>query len=462
MGKKLSWKSKFGYGFGAFGKSMSYGLANGFISMYFVSVLGLRTEFLAVMFFAARIWDGVNDLLMGTIIDNTKSKFGKFRPWVLSGALTNALVTIGLFWQPGLKGAALYVFATVMYLLWDASYTMIDVSYWSMIPALTLDSKERDQVSMLPRIIGGAAGIIGAFTMQIVDKLGGPVINGGYLRYAMITSAVYVITSVVCVMTAKENVESVKKEKESFSLVKAARILFTNDQTLVIVGIMILFNLAINLTNAVSPFYFAFVIEDKNMYSMFSILLGAAQAIGLFGFPFFSKWFGRNKVYVFSFILPCFGYLLMFLVNALLGGSFPFFAAAACVMSIGFGSMNVMQNVMLADAVDYGEWKNGQRNEGIIFSTLTFLSKIAAALSSMITMVGFSIVNFGGENATTATDEAVRCIKIIMFVLPPLIVIGALLIYLKWFKLKPDLVKRISDDIKSRRQEQPSADGQNA
>ena len=117
MGKKLSWKSKFGYGFGAFGKSMSYGLANGFISMYFVSVLGLRTEFLAAMFFAARIWDGVNDLLMGTIIDNTKSKFGKFRPWVLSGALTNALVTIGLFWQPGLKGAALYVFATVMYLL---------------------------------------------------------------------------------------------------------------------------------------------------------------------------------------------------------------------------------------------------------------------------------------------------------------------------------------------------------
>ena len=198
------------------------------------------------------------------------------------------------------------------------------------------------------------------------------------------------------------------------------------------------------------------------MYSMFSILLGAAQAIGLFGFPFFSKWFGRNKVYVFSFILPCFGYFLMFLVNALLGGSFPFFAAAACVMSIGFGSMNVMQNVMLADAVDYGEWKNGQRNEGIIFSTLTFLSKIAAALSSMITMAGFSIVNFGGENATTATDEAVRCIKIIMFVLPPLIVIGALLIYLKWFKLKPDLVKRISDDIKSRRQEQPSADGQNA
>lgn len=256
MGKKLSWGTKFGYGFGTFGKSMSYGLANGFISMYFVSVLGLSTEFLAVMFFLARIWDGVNDLLMGTIIDNTKSRLGKFRPWVLSGALLNAVVTVGLFWQPGLKGAALYVFATAMYLLWDASYTMIDVSYWSMIPALTLDSKERDQVSMLPRIIGGAAGIIGAFTMQIVDKLGGPVINGGYLKYAMISSAVYIVTAALCVMTTKENVSMPSQEKDKFSLGAAARILFSNDQTLVIVGIMILFNLANNLTNAVSPFYF--------------------------------------------------------------------------------------------------------------------------------------------------------------------------------------------------------------
>ena len=251
MGKKLSWGTKFGYGFGTFGKSMSYGLANGFISMYFVSVLGLSTEFLAVMFFLARIWDGVNDLLMGTIIDNTKSRLGKFRPWVLSGAVINAVVTVGLFWQPGLKGLALYVFATAMYLLWDASYTMIDVSYWSMIPALTLDSKERDQVSMLPRIIGGAAGIIGAFTMQIVDKLGGPVINGGYLKYAMISSAVYIVTAALCVMTTKENVSMPSQEKDKFSLGAAARILFSNDQTLVIVGIMILFNLANNLTNAV-------------------------------------------------------------------------------------------------------------------------------------------------------------------------------------------------------------------
>lgn len=452
MEKKLSLKTKAGYGFGTFGKSLSYGLSNGFISMYFLSVLGLSSEFLAVMFFIARIWDGVNDLLMGTIIDNTKSRFGKFRPWILIGAVTNALITVGLFWQPGLKGASLYIFATVMYLLWDASYTMIDVSYWSMIPALTLDSKERDQVSMLPRIIGGAAGIVGAFTMQIVDKLGGPVINGGYLKYAMITSAVYIFTAAICVVTAKENVEPVAEVKEKFSLIKSAKILLGNDQALIIVAIMILFNLANNLTNAASPFYFSFVLENKNMYSMFTIILGASQAIGLLGFPLFSKRFGRNRVYIGSFIIPCIGYGLMILVNLLFGGNFPLFIISAFIMSAGFGSMGVMQNVMLADAVDYGEWKNGQRNEGVIFSMLTFLSKIAAALSSLITMAGFSIVKFGGENATTATPEAVQCIEIIMFVLPPVILICALLIYLRKFKLKPELVSKISEEIKERRQ----------
>ncbi len=451
MNDKMSFGKKIGYGTGTLGKSLSYGLANGYIMLYFVSVLQLDTGFLAIMFFIARIWDGVNDLIMGAVIDSTRSKFGKFRPWILAGAVLNAFAVVALFINPGFSGTSLYIYATLIYLLWDATYTMIDVGYWAMIPALTLDSGERDQISMIPRIFGGAMGIIGAFTLQIVDALGGQKVNGGFFKYAILTSVVYVITAAICVVTTKERVVPISEKKPHFSLSDSAKILFGNDQALIIVVIMILFNLAINLTNSVSIFYFKFVLFSQDKYSFFTLLLGAAQTVGLFGFPFFTKWFGRDRVYKASMLLPCVGYVLMMAVNWMLGGAYVPFIIAAFIMSIGFGSMSVMQNVMLADAVDYGEWKTGERSDGVIFSMLTFLSKVATALSMFITLIGFKIVGFGGEESTYASPEAVRCIEIIMFVLPPLVLLIALTAYIKKFKLKPEFTAEISKQISQRR-----------
>ncbi len=451
MENRLTWGTKLSYGAGTIGKSMSYGLASGFISYYFMTGLGLHAAFLGFMFFIARIWDGVNDLLMGAIIDHTHTKWGKFRPWMVIGAVTNAAVTVLLFTDPGFRGPGLYAYATVCFVLWDMTYTMIDVSYWAMIPALTLDPGDRDQVSMLPRIFGGAAGIVGAFTLQIVDRLGG-ITGGGFMKYALITSGVYILTVLICAGTVRERIAPPPQQKEEkFSLIRCAKILFHNDQALVIVVIMILFNLAINLTNAVTVFYFVFVIGSKDQYSFFTILLGASQAIGLLGYPFFSKWFGRNRVNVGSLVLPCIGYVLMFLSTQFFNGQFLPFAAAAFVMSVGFGSMGVMQNVMLADAVDYGEWRRGERNEGVIFSMLTFLSKVAAGLSSLITMLGFATVGFDGKEDSIATPQAVTCIETMMYILPPLILLAALAIYFRKFKLKPELVEQISREIQERR-----------
>lgn len=451
MENRLTWGNKIGYGVGTIGKSLSYGLASGFVMLWFLEGLGLPPLFLGGMFFLARIWDGVNDLLMGAIIDSTRTKWGKFRPWMVIGAVANAAVTVLLFTNPGIEGIGLYVYATVCFLLWDMTYTMIDVGYWAMIPALTLNAGERDQVSMIPRIFGGAAGLLGAFIPQITRIFGG-IEHGGYAKYALLTSIIYILTVLICVAKVRERVEPPPQQKdEKFSLIRSAKILFHNDQALVIVVIMILFNLAINLTNAVSLFYFLYVIGSENQYSIFTILLGASQSIGLFGFPFFSKWFGRNRVYIGSLILPCVGYALMFFSTMFLKGQFIPFVAAAFVMSVGFGSMGVMQNVMLADAVDYGEWRTGERHEGVIFSMLTFLSKVAAGLSALITMVGFSIVGFGGKEASAATPQAVNCIEIMMYVLPPLILLIALVVYFKKFKLKPALVEQVSCEIQERR-----------
>ena len=451
---KLGLGTQINYGIGTIGVTLSYGVAYSKASFYLLTVLGLSKKFLAPMFFLARIWDGFNDLIMGTLIDNTRTKLGKFRPWIMAGAVSNALVAVGLLWKPpGVNGVGLYIYITLMYLLWDATYTMIDVGYYAMIPALSLHQKERDQVAMVPRIFAGAVGAVNAFSLQLIEALGGrEQVNTGFFRYALLTSVLYLMTSLYSAATVKERVLPVQEKRERFSLKQALRILFGNDQALVVVGVMLLFNLANNLTNGAAIYYFLYKVGSADQYSFFTIILGVSLAAGLLGFPLFTKWFGRDRVYKSSMIMPCVGYVLMALADRAAPGKSVPFIAAGLVMSVGFGSMSVMQNVMLADAVDYGEYKAGTRNEGIIFSMLTLLGKLAGAFCELITMFVFSLVKFGGEDAAAATPQAVSSFKFLMFVLPPFILLAALMLYLRKFKLKPELMRTVTAELHRRRE----------
>ena len=470
--EKLSFKTKVDYGIGAVGKSLSCSLSSGNFLYYCVNVLRLNKTFLMPLFFVVRIWDGITDLLMGTIIDNTRSRLGKFRPWILLGAVTNAIVVIGMFWWPGLRGAGLMIYITFFFLMFDLTYTMVDVGYWSMIPALTLDTRERDQISAAPRIIGSVAGSISAFFFQIINALGGEEVNKGFFRYALITSAFFILTAVYSGITVKERVAAPPQKKdEKYTLSQAFRILINNKQALVVVLIMVLFNLANNLTNDTMIYYFKFVVGEGHtvnilnkialnnidQYSYFKLVIGGAQFIGLAGFSFFSKRFGRNRLYISSMVMPIAGYLLMNVVRGISPGTYLPFLAAGFLSNSGYGSMSVMQSVMLADSVDHGEYETGSRNEGIIFSALTFLNKIAAAFSSVIILIGFSIAKFGGEDAVSATLGAQKAISFLMFKLPPIILLLTLIVYLSGFRLKPDYMKAVTDELQRRRTERLAA-----
>lgn len=448
LGEKAS------FGMGPIGKNMCSSMVYGsFLSLYFMQTLGISAAYLSAMFFFCRIWDGVNDLFMGAIIDNTRSRFGKFRPWIFFGALTNAICTILIYWDPGFRGIGLYIYVTVLYLLCDLTFTMIDVAYWALIPALTLDRKERDQVSVIPRLTGAIGSAASAFTLNIVDKLGGTGSNAGYLKYALITAVVYIATSTLCAAKSKERITSIKIENEKFSLIKAAKVLFKNDQALTVVIIMLFFNAASCVTAAVIMYYFMYVLNNKDFFGTFSILTGLLQGIGLLGFPIITKKINRNKVYMIAYLLPILGYLLMAIVGNGSSFSMILFIAVSALAYIGYGAMGVMENVMLADAVDYGEWKSGQRNEGVIFSMLTFLSKIANGLSSGITFAVFALVGFNAEADVPPTPQAVTSIKLLLFAVPVIFLILAALVHKFKFRLKPELVAQISEELQARRED---------
>ena len=141
------------YGVGAIGLDLSYGMFYTYLSYYLSSVLHSPEAFLLILTPIARIWDGINDPMMGTIVDNTRTKFGKYRPWILIGALSNAIVLSLLFTSFGMSGMPLYIYIAVMYILWGMTNTMADIPFWSMVPSFTSEEKERNLVATVARTL---------------------------------------------------------------------------------------------------------------------------------------------------------------------------------------------------------------------------------------------------------------------------------------------------------------------
>lgn len=151
--KKVSAREKYCFGIGAIGKDAICNLVGSFLMLYFTDTLYLAPAFVGALFFVARIWDAVNDPVMGMIVDNTRTKYGKFRIWLVIGTLVNSVVFVLLFHSFHLKGTALYVYVSVMYILYGMTYTIMDVPYWSWLPNLTNDPREREKISVIPRFL---------------------------------------------------------------------------------------------------------------------------------------------------------------------------------------------------------------------------------------------------------------------------------------------------------------------
>ena len=460
--QKASWATKINYGVGAMGKGLSYGLY-GQLERFLQNVLHIDQKLLLPLFFIEKIWDGVNDMMMGTVIDNTYTKWGKFRPWCAIGAVTNAFMVVATFGPPGgllARPIALFAYVALFYLLWDMTYTMVDVAYYAMIPALSSTPGERDQFSMLPRLFSGIIGIAGAFIMNLVEWLGGGKeeanLSGGYFKYALITSAIYICTSVYSAVMTKEPGLKMppppKEEREKFNLVRALKILWNNKQVLVVVGVMILFNMACNLTNGSANNYFYYVMDSATKQGIYGTFMGGAQGVGLLLFPILCKSLGRRKVYSGSLLLPCLGYAVMAVVSVAAPGSFIPLVAAAFIPFIGYGSMSVMQSVMLADGVDYGEYETGIRNEGIIFSMLTLLSKFAGAFASLISTATYMAVHFGGKYSNEATPQAIGGIRFLMYIAPPALLLLAFALYRWGYKLTPERMEQVKAELDARKQ----------
>ena len=451
---KLWFVSYLGFGVGAVGMDLSYGLFNSYLTKYFTDVLLINATFLLIIPTLARIWDGINDPMVGTIVDNTRSKWGKFRPWILTGSVLNAVALTLLFTNPGFEVSSttvnmkLYVYAAVMYVLWGMTNTIVDIPYWSMVPALTNDPARRNTIAAIPRFFCGAGQLlIVILTVPMVKLLGGGDAAKGYSRWAMIAGIVLVLGCIVTVTTTKERGAAPPKEK--FTLRKAFSTVRSNDQLLVFMLTALLFNTGWYITNAMAVYYFDDVYGDDGMISLFGAISGVGQAAGLFLLPVLSKKFTRLRVIKGAMLMAVFGYAGMLITGPVIN-VFPAFALFAFLGCSGIGCMFVAQTIMLADIVDYGEYSLGYRSESIVFSMKGFLQKFAYTIQSIVIALGLKLSAYDGA-LPEQTVQSKNAISAMMFAIPPVFMLAAFTIFTKKYKLNGELTDKVNAYIAEKR-----------
>lgn len=453
---KISVKEKISFGVGAVGKDMVYMLVNSFILYYYNTVLGVSSAFIGTVLMGARVFDAFNDPFMGIVVAKTKSRWGKFRPWIFSGTVLNAIVLYALFAAPqSLENNSLKGYLIVVYLLWGITYTLMDIPYWSMIPAVTEPGKDRENLSALARSCAGVGSAIPTvLTMVLVPILGaGAAMNQeqiGFKYWALIVAVIFVISETICCMNLKEK-SAVNVETHTVgSMFKA---LFANDQALTTVITIVLVNTSLYTTSNLIIYYFTYIIGDGNgAYSLFSAFGGAAQILAMIFFPLFRKYFSKKTLFLHAIAYEMIGYITLLVVAfaGVVSNFWMILFLPGFFIFMGSGLLNVLITIFLSDSVDYGEWKNGSRDESVIFSMQTFVVKLASGFAVWLAGVSIELIGLDTSAGVNQTESVVNSMNLIMTLLPMIGLVIAILVFIKKYNLDEGTLSKISNELKER------------
>lgn len=451
----LSGKEKFAYGIGAVGKDMVYMLTAAYILYYFEDVMGISAIFTGMLLLVARVFDAMNDPIMGVIVAKTKTRFGKFRPWILIGTLLNAVVLYLMFAIPdGLSGNGLLAYAALTYILWGVTYTMMDIPYWSMIPAFTADGKERESLSTLGRTCAGVgSAIVTVITVKAVEILGGGNEKEGFRLFALVVAVLFALTAVLMSVCIKEKSTV---DMETTSVGEMFKALFRNDQAVAVVVAIVLINCSIYLTSNLVIYFFKYDIggaDWQNSYTLFNTFGGAMQILSmLIIYPLLRKLFSTTQTFKIGLGSAVLGYAVLLglactnmkNVYLLLIPGFFIFAAN--------GILTVLTTVFLANTVDYGQWKNGRRDESVIFSMQTFVVKLASGVSALLASVCLAVFHISDntEVETVLSNQSVLGLRFTMSLVPVVGLVIAFFYFSKKFILTDEKVAEIADSLKGK------------
>ncbi len=432
----------FGYLVGMFGQNLIYQvIAAGLVSVYLGTVLYIPAAAVSIILFAARIWDAINDPMMGTIVDRTHTKWGKCRPYLIFfpaiiGVMTVLCFMNGIYTSPGASKALIVAWAAVSYIIWGMLFTVCDIPLWGITSLMTEDENDRAKIIGLARMAAGVGGI-GTIVSFIPDFLKGmfegkynamvgidgytqQMANNDTKKAAWIATVVIItVFATICFeiagLVTRERVPGDAEDKRG--IIDNFRIMFACRpfRQILISGVLRSpLQLLMILAMPLMLYYYTDNAFDNvgNLdggqriikIGLIAIAVFIPQFAAMAITPALVKKYENKSIYNFYTIVGAIPYALIFVAYVVFKGNLLGWAAAiitaVCIglAAASMGGINVMQSIMIADCVDYEEYHKGYRPDGVFFSGQSFLTKLSGGIAALIQGLVYTIVKFSGEN----------------------------------------------------------------
>lgn len=444
--------NRWAFAVGTVGRDMLYSLMALFLIVYLTEVLDLDNATLwwvNGVLLGARIFDAFTDIVMGGIVDNTRTRWGQFKPWMASGALLVGAITILLFSDLGVRGPGYVVLFAVVYLAWGLAFTMNDIGYWSMLPSLTLDQKERERISALAKVfatIGLFSVVVGI--LPITGALGGDA--RAWTTFTIGVVVVMLLGQAVTLFGVRE--PRLTAERQHTNLREIASIVGRNDQLLWVAAAMMLFLIGYNTTTSFGAYFFKYAYRDEAMFSPFAAILGVGQLLGFALFPVLRRRVTRQRLFSVAMALVGLGYVVFFFSPM----DIVPIGIAGLLLFVGQAFVVVLMIVFLTDCIEYGQWKLGRRNGAVTFALQPFINKVGGAVGTAV--VGATLIVTGINEAPTpdaVTPEGLLGMRLMMMAFPMALMLASYLIYRRFYRIDEAFHARIVADLRARGDVQP-------
>ena len=449
--KTLEQRNRICFGLGTVGRDMFYAFEANTLLYFLSDVLSLPVWVFAaasMILSVLRIFDAVNDPITGLLVDNIRSPWGKFKPAILVGGIISAVFYVLLFAGIG-SGWTFVILFGFACLMWDIGYGINDIGYWTLLPVLSSDQKQREKTGTFARICANVGMYIVMVAWQPVTSALGDTPQA-WFWCAVVLAVIFLLGLLFPLLGVKEK-RVAPENQESTSFRQMVRALAGNDQLMWTTLAMGLFMVGYCTTVNFAVYYMKYLFGNEGMYVVLVAVVGVSQLGTLAVYPKVASKMNRRQLYTLGTALVLAGYLIFFFAEI----SIILIALGAVLVFVGQAFIQTLMLMFLADTVEYGHWRLGKRNESITFSIQPLINKIGGALATGIvslTLIFSGIKVDGGTVDVIGSDDKLL-IKIAMFAIPLLMIVAGYIVYLKKYKISEEFYAQILQDLQEREEE---------
>lgn len=400
--KRLATKMEiFKYSFGGIGSNISFALLMSYLMFFYTDIFGISSISVGSLFLIARLIDAVTDPVMGMIADRTRTKFGKYRPWIIFIAPFLGLSVILLFFTPDIGYDQKVIYAYVTYILYSIISTMVNIPYHALTPVLSEDSNQRTQIASAKQMMAIPANLfVSVAALPLVAFFGDG--KQGWLGLAIVVAVLTIISFWLCASGAKRHdviVEDSVKKTEKVSLKSQLSVIYRNKPLLLLMGAFGVQMLATAVSNSVNMYYMKYNVGRADLIPLIGLIGTFASVPVAVILPALSKRFDKKMIFIVGNIISAITCFLLFLTPV---DHVVLVVIVSVLVTATAQVSGIIGWAMLPDCVDYAQWKLGIRGDGTVSSSLTFINKCGMAFGGLIAGAAMQAVGYVAGTQQTA------------------------------------------------------------